>query len=117
MTENGIEKFPRKFEANQKEMRTQILLQMVHALDSEVSEFRDELPWKGWKKYYPEDLWHENEEKRWKAGFELGDILFFDMESFITAGFSFEDILMIYMVKWLENMHRQNVGYDNSYKE
>jgi len=117
MTENGVVTFPKEYIANQKELRTKLLLDMVHAMDDEVSEFRGELPWKHWKKYKPEDMWYNNENVKLAAGFELIDILHFMMESFILLGFDWEDIKKLYLVKNIENFHRQDVGYDNSYKE
>lgn len=117
MTENGTQEFEQEYIATSKELRTKLLLDMVHAMDDEVSEFRGELPWKHWKMYKKEDLWYNNEEVKLAAGFELIDILHFLMESFILLGYDWEDIKKLYLVKNIENFNRQEEGYDNSYKE
>mgnify|MGYP003966011757 CR=1 FL=1 len=111
------EAFTNTFETTDGEMRTKLLLDMVHALGSEVSEFRDELPWKHWKNYKEEDKWYNNEDTKTAAGFELIDILTFLMESFILLGYDAEDIKALYLTKWLENNHRQDVGYNKDYEE
>jgi len=105
------------FTAVQKDSRTKLLLDMVHALGSEVSEFRDELPWKHWKNYKEEDKWYNNEDTKTAAGFELIDIMTFLMESFILLGYDVEDMKALYLTKWLENNHRISVGYDKNYQE
>jgi hypothetical protein len=83
----------------QEELRSKMLLDMVHCLDSEVSEFRDALPWKHWKNYKPNDMWFNNDNKLYEGGFELTDMLFFIFEAMILYGFDFTDIKQMYMAK------------------
>ena len=117
MTEDGTVDFPAQYKAVDKELRTKLLLDMVHALDSEVSELRDELPWKHWKNYPEEEKWYNNEDKKLAAGFELIDIMHFMMEAFVLLGYDWEDIKKLYLVKNIENFHRQDQGYDDHYME
>lgn len=116
-TKAGTVHMPSTFEVVNKEERTKLLLDMVHCLDSEVSELRDGLPWKHWKNYKEQEMWYNDEDKKAYLGFEAIDILHFLMETFILLGYDAEDILKLYMVKNVENFKRQDVGYDDNYKE
>ena len=69
-------------------------------------------------RYYPEEeKWYNDEDKKIAAGFELIDIMHFMMEAFILLGYDWEDIKKLYLVKNIENFHRQDEGYDDNYKE
>ena len=85
------------------------LLKYATALNQEVSELIDCVPWKWWAHYQKLDLEH--------AKVELIDILHFVLSIAQVLGMSPEDIFNTYMQKNAVNFKRQDDGYLEKAKE
>lgn len=92
-----------------RENKTEWLLKYSRALQQEVSELIDCVPWKWWAHYQKEDVEH--------AKVELIDIIHFVISLAQTLGMSAEDVFNIYMKKNAVNFHRQDTGYTEKAKE
>lgn len=88
---------------------TEWLLKYSRALQQEVSELIDCVPWKWWAHYQKEDIEH--------AKVELIDIIHFVISLAQTLGMSAEDVFNTYMKKNVVNFHRQDTGYTEKAKE
>ena len=85
------------------------LLKYATALNQEVSELIDCVPWKWWAHYQKLDLEH--------AKVELIDILHVVLSIAQVLGMSPEDIFNTYMQKNAVNFKRQDEGYLEKAKE
>lgn len=85
------------------------LLKFARALQQEVAELVDCVPWKWWAHYQKSDLEH--------AKVELIDILHFVICLAQTLGMSAEDLFETYMKKNAVNFKRQDDGYSEKAKE
>lgn len=83
--------------------KTEWLLKYSRALQQEVSELIDCVPWKWWAHYQKEDVEH--------AKVELIDIIHFVISIAQTLGMSAEDVYNTYMKKNAVNFQRQDAGY------
>lgn len=83
--------------------KTEWLLKYSRALQQEVAELIDCVPWKWWAHYQKEDVEH--------AKVELIDIIHFVISLAQTLGMSAEDVYNIYMKKNAVNFQRQDAGY------
>ena len=83
--------------------KTEWLLKYSRALQQEVSELIDCVPWKWWAHYQKEDVEH--------AKIELIDIIHFVISLAQTLGMSAEDVYNTYMKKNAVNFQRQDAGY------
>ncbi len=92
-----------------KENTTEWLLKLSRALQQEVSELVDCVPWKWWAHYQKEDFEH--------AKVELIDIIHFVISLAQTLGMSADDVFNTYMKKNAVNVHRQETGYTQKAKE
>ncbi len=88
---------------------TEWLLKYTRALQQEVSELIDCVPWKWWAHYQKEDIEH--------AKIELIDIIHFVISLAQTLGMSADDVFNTYMKKNAVNFHRQDTGYTEKAKE
>ena len=79
------------------------LLKFARALQQEVAELVDCVPWKWWAHYQKSDLAHDK--------VELVDILHFAICLAQTLGMSAEDLFDTYMKKNAVNFQRQDDGY------
>jgi len=85
-------------------MLTQFSQTCTTAINCEVTELLDALPWKPWKKSYTEiDLNNVH--------IEIVDILHFVIELAIIWGMTSKQLTDLYMKKMQENIDRQNKGY------
>lgn len=85
------------------ENKTEWLLKYSRALQQEVAELIDCVPWKWWAHYQKEDVEH--------AKVELIDIIHFVISIAQTLGMSAEDVYNTYMKKNAVNFQRQDAGY------
>ena len=83
----------------------------MEALNVEMVELLDHLPWKSWKTYsldldapIPDDV-------RVEVAFELIDALHFIMNIAIALGLTWEECEAIYYTKHIENLNRIGRGY------
>jgi dUTPase. len=83
--------------------KTEWLLKYSRALQQEVSELIDCVPWKWWAHYQKEDIEH--------AKVELIDIIHFVISLAQTLGMNAEDVYNTYMKKNAVNFQRQDAGY------
>ena len=88
---------------------TEWLLRFSRALQQEVAELVDCVPWKWWAHYQKLDLEH--------AKVELIDVLHFVICLAQTLGMSAEDVFNTYMKKNAVNFQRQDDGYSEKAKE
>lgn len=88
---------------------TEWLLKLSRALQQEVAELIDCVPWKWWAHYQKLDLEH--------AKVELIDILHFVICIAQTLGMDAEELFRTYMQKNAVNVQRQNEGYHEKAKE
>lgn len=86
-----------------RENPTEWVLKLSQALQQEVSELIDCVPWKWWAHYQKEDLEH--------AKVELIDIVHFVICLAQTLGLSADDVFNIYKKKNAANIQRQEAGY------
>ena len=92
-----------------KEHVTEWLLRYSRALQQEVSELVDCVPWKWWAHYQKEDIEH--------AKIELIDIIHFVISLAQTLGMSADDVFNTYIQKNAVNFHRQETGYTQKANE
>jgi dimeric dUTPase (all-alpha-NTP-PPase superfamily) len=83
--------------------KTEWLLKYSRALQQEVSELIDCVPWKWWAHYQKEDVEH--------AKVELIDIIHFVISLAQTLGMTAEEVYSTYMKKNAVNFQRQDAGY------
>lgn len=88
---------------------TEWVLKYTCALQQEVSELIDCVPWKWWAHYQQVDVEH--------AKVELVDIVHFVISLAQTLGMSAEDVFQTYMQKNAVNFKRQDSGYTEKAKE
>jgi dimeric dUTPase (all-alpha-NTP-PPase superfamily) len=89
---------------NDKE-RQHWLLQYCRAMNQEVAELTDCVPWKWWAKYQQLDLQN--------ARVEIVDLLHFLISLAQVAGMSAEDLFTAYVKKHEVNHLRQDSGYQS----
>jgi dimeric dUTPase (all-alpha-NTP-PPase superfamily) len=80
------------------------VLNYARALQQEVAELVDSVPWKWWAKYQKFDLQN--------ARVEVVDLLHFLMAIAQTLGMSAEDVYVTYLKKNAVNHARQDSGYE-----
>ena len=88
---------------------TEWVLKYSRALQQEVSELIDCVPWKWWAHYQKEDIEH--------AKIELIDIIHFVISLAQTLGMSAQEVFDTYMRKNEVNFQRQDSGYIEKAKE
>lgn len=81
-------------------------LKYTRALNHELMELEDWLPWKFWSKKHSSKEVDELELK-----YELIDIMHFLLSMFIIWDMTAEEISTLYLTKHNENIRRQNDGY------
>jgi dimeric dUTPase (all-alpha-NTP-PPase superfamily) len=79
------------------------VLHMVRAMQQELAELTDSVPWKWWAKYQKYD--EQN------ARVEAVDLLHFLISLFMILGMGPEDVVALYQQKHAVNMKRQDTGY------
>jgi hypothetical protein len=87
---------------NANDLPNQWLLRYARAMDAELAELKDDLPWKWWSK---DKIDIQN------VRVELIDILHFLISAMISAGLSPEKVFDIYRQKHAVNVARQDAGY------
>jgi dimeric dUTPase (all-alpha-NTP-PPase superfamily) len=85
------------------EERQTWLLQYCRALNQEVAELTDCVPWKWWAKYQAFDAQNSR--------VEIVDLLHFVISLAQVAGMSASDVFAAYSRKHRVNMNRQESGY------
>jgi len=86
--------------------KTEITKELIQAINSELEEIKDWLPWKHWKKY--NNFKFEQEEIK----YEIIDLLHFVFQLALLWGIEAPDELGGYFYKKLkENIRRQENGY------
>lgn len=83
--------------------KTQWLLNYCRAMNQEISELTDSVPWKWWAKYQKFD--EQN------ARVEIVDIFHFLMSAAMVMGMSADDVFQAYVKKNAVNFKRQETGY------
>lgn len=92
---------------------TNVVLANVTAIQQELAEMVDYLPWKWWKKYgsetssTPVDQYEELVE----LIFEAIDVQHFLNNIYLALGMTWQDVLSAYHSKQMENRRRQTDGY------
>jgi len=85
------------------EERQKWLLQYCRALNQEVAELTDCVPWKWWAKYQTFDAQNTR--------VEIVDLLHFVISLAQVAGMSADDVFEVYTKKHRVNLNRQESGY------
>ena len=91
------------FEPMTDEDRTKWVLHMVRAMQQELAELTDSVPWKWWAKYQKFDIQN--------ARVEAVDLLHFLLSLFMILGMTPDDVFGMYYQKHLVNVKRQQDGY------
>ncbi|MCG8528121.1 MAG: dUTPase [Opitutales bacterium] len=85
------------------EQQTEWLLKYVRAMQQELAELVDSVPWKWWAKY------QEFDEQNAKV--EIIDMFHFLISAAQVFGLSADDVYQSYLKKNQVNMERQDSGY------
>ena len=92
-----------KTESMTEEEKTKCLLNYTRAMQQELAELTDSVPWKRWAKYQKFD--EQN------ARVEVVDLLHFLISLAQVLGMSADDVLQAYLKKNEVNFKRQESGY------
>ena len=93
--------------------------EMHGALEDELREIEDLLPWKHWSKAQMGEKEHPEctpEERLNHLRLELIDVIHFIVEALIFTGLSSEDVYQLYLKKNLVNIERQEKAYNTANK-
>ncbi|OUU28572.1 MAG: dUTPase [Verrucomicrobia bacterium TMED44] len=85
------------------EDRTQWILNYIRAMQQELAELTDSVPWKWWAKYQEFD--------KQNARVEIVDLFHFLISLAQVMGMSADDVYSAYLKKNKVNHDRQNSGY------
>ncbi len=93
--------------------------EMVDAIDDELREIRELLPWKHWSKSQLGEK--KNPGLPWQVQLnhlrlELVDIIHFLVEALIFSGMTSEEVYQLYLQKNLANIERQEKAYNDAHK-
>lgn len=83
--------------------RQEWTLKYIRAMQQELAELTDCVPWKWWAKYQEED--------RQNAKVEIIDLFHFLISLALVQGLTPEDLFEAYKKKWEINNQRQDAGY------
>ena len=89
--------------AMSEEEQTRWVLNYVRAMQQEMAELTDSVPWKWWAKYQAFDLQN--------ARVEVVDLFHFLVSIAQVLGMSAEDVFQAYVKKNAVNHNRQETGY------
>lgn len=92
---------------------TELVTSNVQAIQQELAEMVDYLPWKWWKSY-DEKLFEgpiEGLDELEELIYEAIDVQHFLNNIYIALGLSWDDVMRYYHSKQLENRNRQERGY------
>jgi dimeric dUTPase (all-alpha-NTP-PPase superfamily) len=92
-----------KLDALSEEEQTQWLLNYVRAMQQELAELVDSVPWKWWAKYQKFDAQN--------AKVEIVDLFHFLISAAQVMGLTAEDLHQSYLKKNAVNLQRQADGY------
>jgi len=93
-----------KTDAMSEEEKTKWLLNYTRAMQQEMAELTDSVPWKWWAKYQKFD--EQN------ARVEVVDLFHFLISMAQVLGMSADDVFTAYVKKNAVNFQRQDSGYD-----
>lgn len=109
----GVETTASEYRAQTVGELTNRVLANAMALQQELAETIDWLPWKSWKNYgtLPDEAIESHEELVNEVKFEVIDMMHFLLNMAIALGMSWDEVLDIFYTKQRENRARQERGY------